>query len=234
MFHSPEFHLLTTSSGKVKDYIRFFPCFSQGNRIRTSSYLLPTHPMPSDEPAHLVLSYTPLFSLFFVFLSIADPPPCTMLTWSVWASTVTCVWCSPLLDPIPITPLDQLLDSGPILGPVGFNVVHYYWLLFWLYYNNSSFLGLVTKKQESGNEVNKSSVHQIRGCLCLMSCYHYYLIVHDDLMCISLFTHNIMLKYLDIQTCESDIACVSILGKNHFYYTHSFLHVCLIVDIYIV
>ena len=35
----------------------------------------------SDEPAHLVLLYTPLFSPFFHFLPIADPLPHTLPTW---------------------------------------------------------------------------------------------------------------------------------------------------------
>ena len=37
-------------------------------------------------------------------------------------------------------------DISPILGPIGFNFVYYYQLLFYLYYNNSLFLRLVTNK----------------------------------------------------------------------------------------
>ena len=70
-----------------------------------------------------------------------------------------------------------------------------------------------------------------------MSHYHYYLIVCDDVMCISSFTHNIMLKYPDIWTCESDITCVSILGKNHFYIHFitltNYLHFCMFASLLI-
>ena len=40
-----------------------------------------SHEHITDELAHLILSYALLFSPVYYFLSIADPPPCTTLTW---------------------------------------------------------------------------------------------------------------------------------------------------------
>ena len=52
--------------------------------------------------AHSVPPYTHLFSLFYYFLYIADPPPHTPLTQPPMCDA------SHLLDPIPVTPSDWL------------------------------------------------------------------------------------------------------------------------------